>query len=166
MAKDESPSSIYDFTLTTLQGKEMKLAQYAGRPILIVNTASKCGFTPQYKGLQELWKEKKKDGLVVIGVPSNDFGRQEPGNASEITQFCEINYGVDFPLAEKAPVSGSKAHPLFKWLAEQGGFLSKPRWNFYKYLIGRDGQLKNWFSSMTSPDSAKLRRAVDKALAR
>lgn len=164
MAKDEMPSSIYDFTLKTLQGKEMKLSEYAGRPMLIVNTASKCGFTPQYKGLQELWSEKKKDGLVVIGVPSNDFGKQEPGNASEITSFCEINYGVDFPLAEKTPVSGSQAHPLFKWLASQGGFLSKPRWNFYKYLIGRDGQLKNWFGSITSPQSAKFRRAVDKAL--
>ena len=140
MPADAPPTSIYDFTLKNLQGKELPLKAYAGRPILIVNTASKCGFTPQYKGLQELWSDKKKDGLVVIGVPSNDFGHQEPGNASDITSFCEINYGVDFPLAEKTPVSGGAAHPLFKWLAEQGGFLSKPRWNFYKYLIGRDGK--------------------------
>ena len=165
MATDK-PRSIYDFTLETLQGKKLPLKQFEGKPILIVNTASKCGFTPQYKGLQELWAEKKKDGLVVIGMPSNDFGRQEPGNAGEIQDFCQVNYGVDFVMAAKGPVSGKEAQPLFRWLADQGGYFSKPRWNFYKYLIGRDGRLQNWFGSITSPASGKFRRAVDKALGR
>ena len=155
-------SSIYDFTLETLQGAKLPLTQFEGRPMVIVNTASKCGFTPQYKGLQHLWEARKDDGLVIIGVPSNDFGRQEPGDAGEIASFCEINYGVGFPIAAKTPVSGSAAHPLFKFLGREGGFLSKPRWNFYKYLIGRDGHLKTWFSSLTNPDSAGFKRAVDK----
>ncbi len=161
---DTSPHSVFDFTLNTLQGKPLDLAQFRGRPMVIVNTASKCGFTPQYKGLQSIWEDHKDEGLVVIGVPSNDFGKQEPGSASEIEQFCEINYGVGFPIAEKVPVSGKDAHPLFKWLGAQGGFLSKPRWNFYKYVIGRDGQLQDWFSSMTSPDSEKFGKAIGKAL--
>jgi glutathione peroxidase len=154
-------TTVYDFTLETLQGKPLPLKQFKGKPLLIVNTASKCGFTPQYKGLEQIWKANKDKGLVVIGVPSNDFGRQEPGSAGEIQSFCEINYGVDFPMAAKVPVSGSAAHPLFKWLGEQGGFLSKPRWNFYKYLIDRDGKLATWFASLTPPDSGKFRKAVE-----
>ncbi len=165
MANDASPKSIYDFTLKTLQGKDLPLKQFEGRPIVIVNTASKCGFTPQYKGLQAIWEAHKDEGLVVIGVPSNDFGKQEPGGADEITSFCEINYGVGFPMAEKTPVSGGKAHPLFKFLAGEGGFLARPRWNFYKYVVGRDGHLKTWFSSLTRPDSAGFKRAVEKAIA-
>ncbi len=164
MAKDKT---VYDFGLETLQGgKPMPLSQFKGKPLLIVNTASQCGFTYQYKGLEEVWRENRDKGLVVIGVPSNDFGRQEPGKASEIAQFCEINFGVDFPLAAKTPVSGSDAHPLFKHLGEEGGFLSKPRWNFYKYLINRDGRLATWFSSMTKPDSASFKRAVAKIVAK
>ncbi|BCW88683.1 Hydroperoxy fatty acid reductase gpx1 [Alphaproteobacteria bacterium SO-S41] len=154
--------SIYDFTLETLQGKPLPLKQFEGRPIIIVNTASKCGFTPQYKGLQAVWTERKEDGLVIIGIPSNDFGKQEPGGAGEIAEFCEINYGVDFPIAAKTPVSGRDAHPIIKFLGGEGGFLSKPRWNFYKYLVGRDGHLSTWFSSLTKPESASFKRAVDK----
>lgn len=160
------PKTVYDFTLETLQGKPLPLKQFKGKPIVIVNTASKCGFTPQYKGLEQVWKANKEKGLVVIGVPSNDFGRQEPGTAEEIESFCEINYGVDFPMAAKVSVSGSAAHPLFKWMGDQGGFLSRPRWNFYKYLIGRDGKLAGWFSSMTSPDSTKFKTAVAKIVDR
>ena len=154
--------SIYDFTLETLQGKPLPLKQFEGRPLIIVNTASKCGFTPQYKGLQAVWTERKSDGLVIIGIPSNDFGKQEPGGAGEIAEFCEINYGVDFPIAAKTPVSGRDAHPIIKFLGGEGGFLSKPRWNFYKYLVGRDGHLSTWFSSLTKPESASFKRAVDK----
>lgn len=159
-------TTVYDFTLETLQGKPLPLKQFRGRPLLIVNTASKCGFTPQYKGLEQVWKDNKEKGLVVIGVPSNDFGRQEPGSASEIESFCEVNYGVDFPMAAKVPVSGPAAHPLFKWLGGQGGFLSRPRWNFYKYLIGRDGRLATWFASLTPPDSSRFRSAVEKIVER
>jgi glutathione peroxidase len=164
MAKDAG--TAFDFSLQKLQGGELKLNAFAGKPLLIVNTASKCGFTPQYAGLEEIWKAHKKDGLVVLGVPSNDFGRQEPGSAKEIATFCETNYGVDFPMAGKEQVSGSAAHPLFKFLVSEGGFLSAPRWNFYKYLIGRDGHLKEWFSSFTPPTSSRFKRAVEKVVAK
>ena len=158
------PTSIYDFTLETLKGQPLPLRQFEGRPLLIVNTASKCGFTPQYKALEALWQDNREKGLVIIGVPSNDFGGQEPAGDSEIAVFCEMNYGVDFPMASKTSVSGASAHPLFKWIAEQGGFLSKPRWNFYKYITNRQGQLSTWFSSLTKPDSAKLKSAVAKVV--
>ena len=161
MAKDKT---AFDFEFTSLKGKPMPLSAYAGKPVIIVNTASKCGFTPQYKGLEEVWQRHKADGLIMLGVPSNDFAGQEPGTSMEIEQFCEINFGVDFPLTEKVHVKGADAHPLFNWLGEQGGFLSKPRWNFYKYFIGRDGKLKDWFASVTTPDSAKFTRAVEKLL--
>jgi len=154
-------AGAYDFSFKTLQGKDYKLAELAGRPLVVVNTASKCGFTPQYKGLEALWRAKKESGLVVIGVPSNDFGRQEPGNADEISRFCELNYGVDFPMMEKVHVKGGDAHPFFKWAAKEGGFMAGPKWNFFKYLVARDGSLKTWFSSMTAPDSGKFMRAVE-----
>jgi glutathione peroxidase len=158
--------NVFDFKLTTLAGQPYWLADLAGRPILFVNTASKCGFTPQYAGLQALWTKfgKHPRGLVVIGVPSNDFGNQEPGEAKAIGEFCDTTYGVTFPMMEKAHVKGTEAHPLFKWLGDQGGFLSRPRWNFYKYLTGRDGTLANWFPSTTTPESGKLIRAIEEAL--
>lgn len=162
MARDTG--TAFDFSLQKLKGGELKLNAFAGKPLLIVNTASKCGFTPQYAGLEEIWKAHKKDGLVVLGVPSNDFAGQEPGSEKDIAAFCETNYGVDFPMAAKVHVSGSKAHPLFKFLASEGGFLAAPRWNFYKYLVGRDGHLKEWFSSFTSPTSDRFKRAVAKVV--
>src|SRR5690606_32681016 len=131
----------YDFDFRSLKGKPLPLAGFAGRPLLIVNTASKCGFTPQYKELEAIWRKYQDEGLVVLGVPSNDFANQEPGGAAEIVTFCETNFGVDFPLTEKVAVKGPAAHPLFQWLAREGGFLSRPRWNFYKYVIGKDGKL-------------------------
>jgi glutathione peroxidase len=158
--------TVFDFKLTTLKGEQFWLADLQGRPLLIVNTASKCGFTPQYAALQAVsvkWA-KQKNGLVVIGFPSNDFGNQEPGEAAAIGEFCERNYGVTFPMMEKVHVKGPEAHPLFKWLGDEGGFLAKPRWNFYKYLTGRDGRLATWFPSTTAPDSAKVNRAIEEAL--
>jgi glutathione peroxidase len=152
--------TAYDFEFSTLKGEPFALAPFAGRPLLVVNTASKCGFTPQYAGLTAVWKAHKAEGLVVIGVPSNDFGQQEPGSADEIESFCEINYGVDFPMMAKVPVRGVDAHPMFRWLAAEGGFFARPRWNFFKYLIGRDGRLKHWFASPTKPTSARFERAV------
>ena len=154
----------FAFTLDALEGGTLPLQAYAGRPLLIVNTASRCGFTPQYAGLQRLWTDYGGRGLVVLGVPSNDFGAQEPGSSDEIAGFCERNYGVDFPMAAKIAVRGPGAHPLFQWLAAQGGLFARPRWNFYKYLIGHDGQLAAWFTSVTPPDATRLRRAIDKAL--
>jgi glutathione peroxidase len=156
--------SAYDFSFETLQGKPYPLKDLAGRPLVVVNTASKCGFTPQYKGLEALWRDHKAAGLVVIGVPSNDFGAQEPGNAEEIASFCELNYGVDFPMMAKVHVKGADAHPFFKWAAKQGGFLAAPKWNFFKYLVGKDGELAEWFSSVTGPNSGKFKAAVGKIL--
>ncbi|CUW46637.1 glutathione peroxidase [Novacetimonas hansenii] len=154
----------YDFTLPALSGEPIDLSSLRGKPILIVNTASKCGFTPQYEGLQGLWTTWRSHDLTVLGVPSNDFGAQEPGNAQEIGAFCERNYHVTFPLAAKCHVRGPQATPLFRWLAQQGGFLARPRWNFYKYLIGRDGTLVNWFMSITPPESRRVRMAVERAV--
>jgi glutathione peroxidase len=142
--------NAYDFSFTTLQGQPYALKDLTGRPFVVVNTASKCGFTPQYK--------------VVIGVPSNDFAGQEPGTAEEISSFCELNYGVDFPMMSKVHVKGPEAHPFFKWAGSAGGFMAAPKWNFFKYLVGKDGQLVEWFSSITAPDSGKFQSAVAKML--
>ncbi|AOX19329.1 glutathione peroxidase [Kozakia baliensis] len=158
------PTEFYDLHLPALNGSTINLNDYRGKPILIANTASKCGFTPQYEGLQHIWSQFRNAGLAVIGVPSNDFGQQEPGSAKEIEQFCHRNYGVGFPMAAKAHVRGSDAIPLFRWLAREGGFLSLPRWNFYKYLIDRDGKLAAWFTPITKPDSAKVENAVRRVL--
>ncbi len=158
------PDSAHAFTFKSLEGKPMPLSQFAGKPMVIVNTASKCGFTPQYKGLEALWQANRDKGLVVLGVPSNDFGGQEPGSASEIKGFCQVRFGVDFPMTEKVHVKGSAAHPLFQWLAAEGGFWGKPHWNFYKYLIGPDGRFVDWYSSITAPGSAKFTSAVEKLL--
>jgi glutathione peroxidase len=157
-------ASAYDFGFETLAGKPYPLKDLAGRPLLVVNTASKCGFTPQYAGLEAVWRRFKDSGLVVIGVPSNDFGKQEPGNADEIKSFCEINYGVDFPMMAKVPVSGDAAHPFFKWAGGEGGLLAKPRWNFFKYLVDKNGALADWFASMAKPDSPKVMAAIQKVL--
>jgi len=165
MARDKSETA-FDFTLENLKGGELKLKGFAGKPLLIVNTASKCGFTPQYAGLEEIWKAHKKDGLVVLGVPSNDFANQEPGSEKDIAQFCEKNFGVDFPMTAKVHVSGARAHPLFKFLSGEGGFMAAPRWNFYKYLVGRDGHLKHWFSSFTNPTSLRFKRAIEQIVAK
>lgn len=159
--------TAYDFHLSSLNGgAAIDLGAYRGRPLLIVNTASACGFTPQYTALQALWDEYKAAGLVVLGVPSNDFGAQEPGSAEEITSFCETKFRVAFPLADKRHVKGPEANPLFKWLADEAGLLGRPWWNFTKYLIGRDGRLVDWFFCATPPDARRVRRAVEKALAR
>jgi len=164
MEPSMSDRTAYDYTLDTLAGEPLPLSRFKGKPILVVNTASKCGFTPQYEGLQALWSLYQPRGLTIIGVPSNDFGNQEPGDAADIRNFCSANYGVSFPMAAKLRVRGKQADPLFAWLAEQGGILSRPRWNFYKYLIGRDGRLHTWFSSMTKPMGDRMRTAIDRVV--
>ena len=151
--------------LPSIDGNSLDPGLLAGKVVLVVNTASQCGFTPQYKGIQALWQAYRDKGVVVLGVPSNDFGGQEPASNAEVARFCEINYGVDFPLMAKQVVSGADAHPLYRWAAERTGPLGVPRWNFHKLLIGRDGRLLDWFASTTTPDSAKLRAALDKAVA-
>lgn len=157
-------TTAFDFQLQALDGAPLPLDRFKERPLLIVNTASACVFTPQYAALQSLWDDLKDRGLVVLAVPSNDFRGQEPGTANEISAFCRGSYGVTFPMAAKVSVKGAAADPLFQWLAREGGFLARPRWNFYKYLIGRDGRLATWFSCFTPPDASRVRRAVEAAL--
>ena len=157
--------SLHDFTLTSIDGKPMELAEFKGSVVLLVNTASECGYTGQYEGLEQLWLANKDKGLVIVGVPSNDFGGQEPGSASEIATFCLRNFGVTFPLADKLVVKGDDAHPLYKWAGEMVGVAGRPKWNFHKYLFGRDGKFIDWFSSQAKPMGPTIAIAVEKALA-
>lgn len=160
-----SAASLHDFTLTGIDGKPMVMDQFNGKVVLLVNTASECGYTGQYEGLEALYLARKNEGLVIVGVPSNDFGGQEPGKTEEIATFCKLNYGVTFPLADKTVVKGKDAHPVYQWAAKQAGVLGTPKWNFHKYLFGRDGKFIDWFSTPTEPSSVKIRAAVEKALA-
>ncbi len=165
-AAADSSGSAHDFSFTAIEGGALPLAQYKGKVVLLVNTASRCGFTPQYEGLQEVWERYRARGLVVLGVPSNDFGGQEPGSEAEIKQFCEVNFNVDFPLTAKEQVVGDEAHPFYRWAAGQLGVAAKPRWNFHKYLIGPDGELADWFSTVTAPTSPKVTQAIEAQLAK
>jgi glutathione peroxidase len=157
-------TGAFDFQLKSLKGGLLDLGAFRGQALLIVNTASECVYTPQYAGLQALWDEYKERGLVVVGVPSNDFRNQEPGSSKEIAAFCDLNFRVNFPLAEKVHVRGKAADPLFTWLAREAGLLGWPWWNFTKYLIGRDGRLASWFFCFTPPDAAHVKRAVERTL--
>ena len=155
----------YDFAFISIDThKEMSLKNFKGQVILVVNTASKCGFTSQYADLENLYQEYKDRGLVIIGVPSNDFGKQEPGSNDEIANFCQINYGVTFPMAQKEKVSGKEAHPFYKWTKEILGFGTSPKWNFHKYLINREGNIIDYFHSTTSPQSDRLKKAIETTL--
>ena len=148
---DPDAGDAYQFEFVSLGGENLPLAAWRGRPVLVVNTASFCGYTPQYRDLEALWRRYRERGLVVLGVPSNDFGQQEPGSAAEIKQFCETNYQVDFPLSEKYRVIGGEAHPFYRWVAAQLGEAGAPRWNFHKYLIGPDGGLAGAWPSRVGP---------------
>lgn len=163
-APKSTDKTIYDFSFESLTGDPMPLSDYRGKVILLVNTASKCGFTPQYKGLQALYEKYEDRGLVIIGVPSNDFGNQEPGNAGEIKTFCEVNYGVTFPMTSKYSVTGKDAHPIYKWMSEIMGFAASPKWNFHKYLFDVNGKPADSFGSMTTPDSESIAKAIEKLL--
>lgn len=156
--------TAYAFSFPALGGGDIRLADYAGRPLLVVNTASLCGFTPQYAGLQELWTEFHGRGLTVIGVPSNDFGAQEPGGVTEIVQTAHHQYGVKFPIAAKAAVKGPNAHPFYKWAADSRP-KDVPRWNFHKYLIGRDGYIAEVFPESVEPADTRVKTAIARALA-
>jgi glutathione peroxidase len=155
--------SAHDFEFTSIDGKPMKMSAFAGKPVLVVNTASRCGLTPQYTGLQAL-ADRYKDKLVVLGVPSNDFGGQEPGTEAQIQTFCSTNYNVTFPMTSKYPVVGAGAHPLYKWAVAQAGEAAAPKWNFHKYLIGADGMLAGTFGSKVAPTDPELTVAIDAAI--
>jgi glutathione peroxidase len=158
-----SRMTAYGFSFPALAGGDLRLADYAGRPLLIVNTASLCGYTPQYTGLQQLWSEFGDRGLMMIGVPSNDFGGQEPGSAEEIADTAQHQYGVTFPMAAKVTVKGPAAHPFYRWAAELRP-KDIPRWNFHKYLIGRDGAIAEVFGSTIEPADTRIKTAIGRAL--
>ncbi|MCU3985441.1 glutathione peroxidase [Enterobacter mori] len=155
---------FYQLTATSLDGRPISMADYAGKVVLVVNTASQCGFTPQYAGLEALYKKYAEQGLVVLGFPCNQFGKQEPGGADEISKTCHINYGVSFPMFEKVEVNGSAAHPLFRYLTNElpGVLGGRIKWNFTKFLIGRNGEPLKRFAPMTKPE--KMEAAILAAL--
>lgn len=157
-------ATLSDFRATRLDGSEEPLSDYAGKVVLVVNTASKCGFTPQLEGLESLWQTYGERGLVVLGFPCNQFGNQEPGTADEIGDFCQRNYGVSFPMFAKVDVNGDHAHPLYRWLRSQarGVLGSKVRWNFTKFLVDPDGAVVRRFGSATKPD--KIAPAIEALL--
>jgi glutathione peroxidase len=161
----ETSIKAHDFSFTTIDGAPLPLAQFKGGPVLVVNTASQCGFTPQYGELQSLWEKYRDNGLTVIGVPSNDFGRQEPGSNGEIKHFCHDNYGVDFPLAGKEKVTGGDAHPFYQWAAQEGGEGAAPRWNFHKYLIGPYGELAGVYPSQIKPLDQSITDDIERLIA-
>lgn len=161
---DTMTRTAHAFTFKALNGSPILLSSYAGKPVLVVNTASLCGYTPQYAGLQDLWSRYKARGLVVLGVPSNDFGGQEPGGAAEIGKTAHEQYKVTFPLTEKVVVKGKDAHPFYRW-AMQERPAESPRWNFHKYLIARDGRLRASFASAVEPTDPRIIAAIEQELA-
>jgi glutathione peroxidase len=157
--------TAHQFTFTSIDGKPMSMADFKGKTVLVVNTASQCGYTPQYTALEAVYKKYKDKGLVVLGVPSNDFGGQEPGSNAEIKKFCEGNYDVDFPLTTKYDVKGDDAHPFYKWAAATGGDQAIPKWNFHKLLIDANGNLVAEFPTKTKPDAPDVEKAIEASLA-
>ncbi len=162
-------AGAYQFSFKSIDGKDMPLSDFAGKVMMIVNTASQCGFTNQYKGLQELYENYSEQGFVIIGVPCNDFGGQEPGTEEEVKQFVQDTYSVTFPMTSKYSVKGDDAHPFFVWAAKQrkgGFFFSSPKWNFHKFLIGRDGQLFRSYGSQVKPMSDDIKKDIEGLLAK
>jgi glutathione peroxidase len=157
-------ASAHDFTFTTIDNRPLDLKAFAGKPVLVVNVASFCGLTPQYAGLQKLHETYGSRGLVVLGVPSNDFGAQEPKTEPEIAKFCETSFGVTFPMTSKQKVIGPDAHALYQWIASEAGDAATPKWNFHKYLIGKDGSLLGTFGSRVTPDAPEIKGAIESAL--
>jgi glutathione peroxidase len=158
--------NAHDFSFHKLNGAgEINLNDCDGKALLVVNVASKCGFTPQYRELQALWDAKRNAGLIVLGVPSNDFGGQEKGSEEDIAQFCEASYHVTFPMTGKVEIVGARRHPFYQWIASELGPDGLPRWNFHKYLVGKDGGLEGSFPSRAAPLGAEILTAVEKALA-
>lgn len=165
LAGDGRETSAHAFSFDMPHGDPLQLGAYAGKAVLIVNTATECGFSGQLAELQTLHDTYANRGLVVLGVPSNDFGGQEPRADGEIGTFCKATYGAAFPLTAKTSVKGDAAHPFYRWVAETLGVTARPYWNFHKYLIGPDGQVVDWFSTPTSPTSTKVTNAIEKVLA-
>ncbi len=155
-----SMDTAYDFEFNGLEGNSIKLSDYKNKVIVVVNVASRCGYTPQYEDLQALWSEYENKDVVVIGVPTNNF-RQEPGSNKEIKDFCETNFGITFPMTEKVNVIGNNSHPFYKWAKRDFGIGAIPKWNFHKIIVGKNGKIVDTFSSITKPSSKKFLRTID-----
>ena len=153
-------SLVYDFTFNSIDGNTIKLDNFRNKVIVVVNVASRCGYTPQYEDLQKLWVDYEKKNLVVIGVPTNNF-KQEPGSNKEIKDFCETNFGIDFPMTEKVNVIGGDAHPFYKWAKQNHGLAAIPKWNFHKIIIGKNGKVVDTFASFTKPSSKKFLNVIE-----
>jgi glutathione peroxidase len=154
----------YDFNFKDLDGSTINLSEYKNKVIVVVNVASQCGFTSQYEGMQEIWEKYQQRGIVMMGVPSNDFGKQEPGDNKEIKNFCEAKFGISFPMTEKVVVKGENAHPFYLWAKKNHGNSAVPKWNFHKIIIGKNGKVEDTFASITKPSSKKFISALEKAL--
>jgi len=157
-------TNAHDFEFTSIEGDPLPMSTFDGKAVLVVNTASFCGLTPQYEGLQSIWEQYRDQGLVVLGVPSNDFGAQEPNAEAEIKEFCEVNFNVDFPMTKKNVVKGDEAHPFYQWAKETLGDDATPQWNFHKYLVGPDGSLVQSIGSRTAPTDAEVTSAIEAVL--
>ena len=153
----------YNFKFNGIDGNQINLADYQNKVLVVVNVASRCGFTPQYSDLQKVWEDYKDKNVIIIGVPTNNF-KQEPGSNKEIKDFCETNFNINFPMTEKIDVLGKNAHPFFKWARENYGNSAIPKWNFHKIIVGKDGKVANTFSSITKPSSEKFRKAIEKLI--
>ena len=154
----------YDFEFKDLDGSQIKLSNFKGKILVVVNVASQCGFTNQYEDMQEIWEKYQSKGIIVLGVPSNDFGQQEPGNNQEIKNFCEAKFGISFPMTEKVIVKGKDAHPFYLWAKNNYGKSAIPKWNFHKIIINKDGKISETFSSITKPTSNKFIKVLEKLL--
>ena len=154
---------VYDFEFNSIDGNKIKLSNFKNKVLVVVNVASRCGYTPQYEGLQMLWSNYKNKNLVVIGVPTNNF-KQEPGNNKEIKDFCETNFGINFPMTEKTNVIGKDAHPFYKWAKKNHGIAAIPKWNFHKIVIGKNGKVIDTFASFTKPTSDKFLDIIEKEI--
>ena len=154
----------YDFKFADLDGSNLNLSEYKDKIIVVVNVASKCGFTNQYEDMQILWEKYQEKGVVVIGVPSNDFGNQEPGSNSDIKNFCEAKFGISFPMTEKVSVKGSGAHPFYVWARENHGKSAIPKWNFHKIIVDKSGKIAETFSSITNPSSKRFTKIIENLL--
>ena len=160
----ENSKTFYDFKINSINGEELNLSSFKGKTVLLVNVASKCGFTKQYDGLQKLYEDYREKGLVVIGIPSNQFGGQEPGTETEIKDFCETNFSINFPMTSKYEVKGDNAHPIYIWAKDTYGKSTVPKWNFHKILINKNGKVEDTFASFTAPLSNKIIKKLEEIL--
>ena len=162
-AKSYQGKSLYDFNFKSINGETIKMEEYKNNVIIVVNVASRCGYTPQYEDLQFVWKKYRENNLIVLGVPTNNF-KQEPGTNEEIKNFCETNFGINFPMTEKIDVIGTNAHPFYKWAKKNHGLGAIPKWNFHKIVIGKDGKIVDTFASFTKPTSKKFINLIEKEI--